>query len=150
VLIFWKSVMRSSRSRWCEPVWNAALDPLAAKTRFETSRLNLNEKMRVVSACERHRLRSNISLTCSSNESGTPIGAPGSSRGSAGLVRLLHFLDAPLDLADIIEVVCQARAIDRAQLAPQIPDRFGDPVENALVVFPPSPARSGVAPTPKS
>ena len=74
--------MRSSRSRWCEPVWNGAVDPLAANTRFETSRLNLNEKMRVVSAANATACRSNISLTCSSNESGTPIGAPGSSRGS--------------------------------------------------------------------
>ena len=68
-------VMRSGVERRCRC-------RSSRKTRFDTSRLNLNEKMRVVSAANATACRSNISLTCSSNESGTPIGAPGSSRGS--------------------------------------------------------------------
>ena len=60
--------------------------------------------------------RSNISLTCSSNESGTPIGAPGSSRGSPLRVVRLDALDAPLDLADVLEIVGRA-ARDRRRRA---------------------------------
>jgi hypothetical protein len=42
----------------------------------------LNEKTRVMSAAKASAWMSNISLTCSSNESGTPAGAPASWRDS--------------------------------------------------------------------
>ncbi len=82
VLIFEKSMMRSSRSPWCDEEWNAPLKPLSGYVRFEASRPSLNAKTRVKSEANASACRSNISLTCSENESGTPIGAPGSSRGS--------------------------------------------------------------------
>ena len=63
-------------------MWNAVGDPLGPNTRFDTSRLILNANTRVTSDAKATACRSNISLTCSSYESGTPIGAPGSSRAS--------------------------------------------------------------------
>ena len=74
--------MRSSRSWWCDAVWNAFGELLGPNTRFETSRLSLNAKSRVMSDAKASACRSNISFTCSSHASGTPIGAPGSSRAS--------------------------------------------------------------------
>ena len=52
------------------------------KTRLLTSRLILKANTRVMSAWNASTCRSIISLTCSSYESGTPFGAPGSSRAS--------------------------------------------------------------------
>ena len=70
--------------------------------------------------------RSNISLTCSSNESGTPTGAPGSSRGSPLRVARFDRLDAPLDLADVVEVVgrgARGRPAPSSLLQPRRPRR---------------------------
>ena len=59
-----------------------SLTPLSGYARLEPSRAILNEKTRVMSAANASTCRSNISFTCSSNESGTPTGASGSWRGS--------------------------------------------------------------------
>ena len=131
-------------------MWNAAVEPLGAKTRFETSRLNLNEKMRVVSAANATACRSNISLTCSSNESGTPIGAPGSSRGSPVWFDCFDLLDAPLDLAHVVEVIGQPRAIGRAELAARSPTDSATQSRMLWSSLRRARRASGVAPTPNS
>ena len=64
----------------------------------------------------------------------------------AALVRLLHLLDAALDLADVVQVIRQARAIGGAQLAAQIANRLGDEIEDALIVLAPRPPRFGGGP----
>ena len=51
------------------------------------------------------------------------------------VLRVLRFgpLDAPLDLAHVVEVVAEASAIARADLALQIARFFGDRVEDAAI-----------------
>ena len=53
-------------------VWNGVLIPLSANTRLLVSRLILKDDTRVTSDEKASTCRSNISLTCSSHESGTP------------------------------------------------------------------------------
>ena len=64
--------------RRMEALVRAALREGAARA----SRPVLNEKTRVMSDWNASTWKSNISFTCSANESGTPIGASGSSRCS--------------------------------------------------------------------
>ena len=68
----------------------------------------------------------------------------GHARGSAGQlsrspagVALLHPLDAPLDLADAVQVAVHPLQVHRAQLAPQVGHLTGDPVQDAPVGPPP-------------
>jgi hypothetical protein len=75
----------------CEALWKPASTPLPGYTRPEPSRPILNEKTRVVSDANARSCRSNISFTCSSHESGTPAGAPGSSRVSPLMLRASIF-----------------------------------------------------------
>ena len=60
--------------------------------------------------------RSNISLTCSSNESGTPSGRGGQGARLAAGVVLLDPLNAPLDLADVVQIGVQAAAVAGAEV----------------------------------
>jgi hypothetical protein len=51
---------------------------------------------------------------------------------TAGVVRF-DLLDAPLDLANVLEILVQPRAIARSELAPQLGDFGGHPIEDAFV-----------------
>ena len=79
--------------------------------------------------------RSNISLTCSANESGTPIGAPGSSRGSPLLLYASTFWMRRSISRTFVEVVVQPRAVARRRgpCFSRATDA-GQPVEDALVL----------------
>ncbi len=72
-------------------VWNGVLIPLSGNTRLLVSRLILKDDTRVTSDEKASTCRSNISLTCSSHESGTPNGAAGSSRSSPLALRCSIF-----------------------------------------------------------
>ena len=63
-------------------MWKPVFTPLSGYDRPEASRPSLNEKTRVVSAANATAMRSINTCTCSSNESGTPIGASGNWRSS--------------------------------------------------------------------
>ena len=56
--------------------------PLSGYARVDASRPVLNENTRVMSDSNASTWMSNMSFMCSANESGTPNGASGSSRGS--------------------------------------------------------------------
>ncbi len=96
-------------------VWNGVLNPLSGNTRLLVSRLILNDDTRVTSAEKASTCRSNISLTWSSHESGTPIGRRRQLALLAAGVALLDLLDAPLDLADALEIGRQPRLVARAR-----------------------------------
>ena len=88
---YWQILLNSrmafSRPPWCEAGWKARSDPLSGKVRLEASRPVLKATTRVVSVSRASTCRSNMSRMCSENESGTPGGAPGISRGSPLVLR---------------------------------------------------------------
>ena len=104
------------------------------------SRLSLKADTRVTSAANASAWRSYMSLTCSSQESGTPTGAVGSSlsRPRDALYSSM-FLNPPLDFPDIVQVVVEPSPIYRIQVGAQPSDILGNSVENAPVD--PSPGR---------
>src|ERR1017187_5575840 len=103
--------MRAGFSLWCDRVWNGVLTPLSGKMRLLVSRLILKAETRVISAAKASTWRSNMSFTCSSQESGTPSGAEGSSLvGAAALCRSMA-LDAALDGADFFEIAVEPAAV---------------------------------------
>ena len=140
---------RSSRSRWCEAVWNAVLDPLGLNTRFDTSRDSLNEKMRVTSEASANACRSAHQLDVLLERIGHADGRVGQLPRIAARVRGFHLLDPPLDLPHVVQVVGQARLIGGRQLALQVVYRLGHPVQDAAVVAPPHLPRLGGGPDAK-
>ena len=72
-------------------------------------------KTRVWSVSNASASRSNISEAWSSNDSGTPTGAGGTSSIASGLP--LGLLDPALRLAHVLEVLVQPRAIARPHRA---------------------------------
>ncbi len=81
-LIMLKSRIAASRPPWCDAGWKPLFVPLSGYARLDASRPVLNENTRVMSDWNASTWKSNISFMCSANESGTPIGASGSSRAS--------------------------------------------------------------------
>ena len=122
-------------------MWNAAVDPLGGEhaVRDVAAELEREDARRV--GGKRHRLQIEHQLDVLFERIGHADRRAGQLARLAALVRLLDLLDAPLDLAHVVEVIGQARAIGGAELAAQIADRLGDPVEDALVVLAPGAAR---------
>ena len=68
---------------------------------------------------------------CSEKESGTPRGASGSARALAVVVAAFHHPDAPLDLADIVQVAVHPLPVRVAELLADLGHIIQDPVEDA-------------------
>jgi hypothetical protein len=129
----WNSFTPRLSRRGATPGGRACRSRSRDTSRDEASRPILNEKTRVISAAKASAWMSNISCTCSANESGTPAGALGELAHLARRVARLDALDAALDLANVLEVAVQARrslgakhALQRRHLArDEVQDRLG-------------------------
>ncbi len=87
----------------------------------------------MISDGERDRLQVEHQLDVLLEIVGHAGGRLGSSRSSPLVLRASIRLDAPLDLAHVVEVVVQPRAVGRAELCRTPSDLVGDPVEDAAI-----------------
>ena len=125
--------MRDATDPWCDMVWNGVLMPLSGNTRLLVSRLILKDDTRVTSDGERQHLQVEHQLDVLFPRIGHAEGRRRQLALLAAGVALLDLLDAPLDLADAVQIGRQPRPVSRSQLALQPADVAGDAVEDALV-----------------
>ena len=96
----------------------------------------MNVNTRVTSAWNAAATKSNIRPACSSKESGIPIGAASEPAPAVASTDVrLGALDAALDLTNVAEIIVQAGAVSRAQLAPQFSRLLGHRIQNALLLL---------------
>ena len=105
--------------------------PICEKVRWLPSRDIMNVKTCVSSVCSATASRSVISAACASKLIRNPQRLL--DRDVGALLRLVA-LNPPLDLADVVEVVVDARAIVRAESGLQRPHVAQDAVEDAAIL----------------
>ena len=127
--------MRSSRSWWCDAIWNPVVTPASRihAIRYVATHLE-REHARDVRR-KRHRLQVEHQLDVLFIRVGDPGRCTGQFPLLAAAVERFDLLNPTFDLAHVLEVLAESCAIGRTQRVVEPPHRLSDVIQNASILL---------------